>query len=51
MRIPIVLVLLCFWVFLAYRAFESGDTAYALVLVVVGIALAAWRLGIGRRTV
>ena len=51
MRGPIVLVLLGFWLFMAYRAFQRGDVVYAGVLIVVGIALTAWRLGAGRRRV
>lgn len=50
MRTPIVLVLLVFWLFMAFRAFQRGDMAMALVLLAVGIALTAWRMGVGRRT-
>ncbi len=49
MRSPIIFVLLGFWVFLAYRAFQRGDVVYGLVLLAVGIALTAWRMGVGRR--
>jgi len=51
MRGPLVLILLGFWLFMAYRAFQRGDLVYAGVLVVVGLALTAWRLGAGRRRV
>ena len=49
MRGPIVVILLGFWLFMAYRAFQRGDLVYAGVLLLVGIALTAWRLGVGRR--
>jgi hypothetical protein len=44
MRTPLVLLLLVFWMFLAFRALQRGDTTMAIVLVVVGIALTAYRL-------
>jgi len=44
MRMPLVLLLLVFWIFLAYRAVQRGDTTMAIVLVVVGISLTAYRL-------
>jgi hypothetical protein len=44
MRMPLVLLLLAFWMFLAYRALERGDTTMAIVLVVVGISITAYRL-------
>jgi hypothetical protein len=44
MNKPLVLLLLVFWIFLAYRAFARGDTTMAMVLIVVGIALTAYRL-------
>jgi hypothetical protein len=44
MRTPLVLLLLVFWIFLAYRAVQRGDTVMAVVLVVVGISLTAYRL-------
>jgi hypothetical protein len=44
MRTPLVLLLLVFWMFLAFRALQRGDTSMAIVLVVVGIALTAYRL-------
>ena len=48
MNKPIIFALLLFWLFLAYRALQRGDLAYAAVLTVVGIALTAWRMGFGR---
>jgi len=44
MRMPMVLLLLAFWIFLAYRALQRGDTTMAIVLVVVGFSLTAYRL-------
>ncbi len=50
MRNPIIFLLLGFWLFMSWRAFQRGDMVMALVLLAVGIALTAWRLGVGRRT-
>ena len=44
MRTPLVLLLLVFWMFLAFRALQRGDTTMATILVVVGISLTAYRL-------
>ena len=44
MRTPLVLLLLVFWMFLAFRALQRGDTTMAIILVVVGISLTAYRL-------
>ncbi len=44
MRLAIVLLLLAFWLFLAVRAFERGDTTLAGFFVVIGVALTAYRL-------
>jgi hypothetical protein len=44
MRMPLVLLLLVFWMFMAFRALQRGDTTMAVVLVVVGISLTAYRL-------
>ncbi len=51
MRGPLAIIMLGFWLFMAYRAYHRGDMALAAVLVVVGIALTMWRLGGGRRRV
>ena len=45
----LILALLAFWFFMAYRALERGDVAYAAVLVVIGIALTLWRFSKVRR--
>ena len=44
MRMPLVLLLLVFWIFMAYRALQRGDTTMAIILVAVGISLTAYRL-------
>lgn len=41
---PLVLLLLVFWIFLAYRALQRGDTAMAILFGVVGVSLTAYRL-------
>jgi hypothetical protein len=42
--IGISLVLLIFWLVMAYRAFTRGDMLLAGVFLLVGIALTAYRL-------
>lgn len=42
---PLVLLLLCFWLYLAYTAFSAGEPMRAVIYLVIGGALAAWRLG------
>lgn len=44
MRTPLVLALLAFWIFLAYRALQVGDSTRAIVYVAIGLALSAYRL-------
>ena len=44
MQTPLVLLLLVFWIFLAYRALQRGDTTMAILFVVVGIAVTVYRL-------
>ena len=41
---PLVLLLLVFWLFLAYRALTRGDTVMAILFVVVGVSITAYRL-------
>ena len=48
MRPLLILVLLGFWLFMAYRAYARGDVSLAVVLVVVGLALTAYRMSTGR---
>jgi hypothetical protein len=41
---PILIVLLfCFWMYLAYDAFMRGNMVGALAFLAIGVALAAWR--------
>jgi hypothetical protein len=42
---PLVMLLLVFWIFMAYRALQRGDIAMAALFVIVGIALTMYRLG------
>ena len=41
---PLVLLLLVFWIFLAYRALERGDIALAALFGIVGVSLTVYRL-------
>lgn len=41
---PLVFLLLVFWIFLAYRALERGDTVMAALFGVIGISLTVYRL-------
>jgi hypothetical protein len=44
MRPVIVLLLLGFWLFLAYRSFAQGDMGMAGLFLLIGIALTIYRL-------
>jgi len=44
MKLSLVIVLLAVWIFLAVRAFQRGDATLAMVFLVVGAALTAYRL-------
>ncbi len=44
MRITVIVVLCIFWIVLAYRAYERGDTMLAGVFILAGIALTAYRV-------
>jgi hypothetical protein len=44
MPIAITLVLLVFWLALAYRSFQRGDMLLAGVFLLVGIVLSVYRL-------
>ena len=41
---PLILILLVFWSFLAYRALARGDVVMAALFGVVGISLTVYRL-------
>jgi hypothetical protein len=43
-RMIFPLLLLGFWLFMAYRAFSHGDGTLALVFLATGVVLTAWRL-------
>jgi hypothetical protein len=43
-RMIFPLLLLGFWLFMAYRAFSNGDTTLAFVFLGVGAVITAWRL-------
>ncbi len=45
MRIAVIVVLCVFWLFLAFRAYQSGDMAMAAIFVVIGIMLTLYRVG------
>lgn len=43
-RTVVALLLLCFWLFLAYRAFSNGNAGLACVFLAIGGALTVWRI-------
>jgi uncharacterized membrane protein YqjE len=43
-RMIFPLLLLGFWLFMAYRAFSNGDSTLACVFLAVGAILTVWRL-------
>jgi len=47
-RIILPLLLLCFWVYLAYRAFSTGNPTLAWVYLAIGAVLTIWRLSRAR---
>ena len=55
MGLAVTLVLAVFWLVLAWRQFQRGDTTLAAVFLVVGVVLTVYRLrrlsaGSGPRT-
>jgi hypothetical protein len=44
MPIGVVVILLIFWIFMAYRAFERGDIMMAVIFLAVGVALTFYRM-------
>jgi hypothetical protein len=44
MRVLFPLLLMGFWLFMAYRAFVRGDWTLAMVFFGTGMVLTAWRL-------
>jgi len=47
-RLVIVVLLLCVWLYLAYDAMQKGNTGLAVLFLAVGILLTVWRLRRGR---
>lgn len=47
MRLVIVVLLLCVWLYLAYSEYQAGNMMLAGLFLLIGIALTVWRL---RRT-
>ena len=41
---PLVMLLLVFWIFMAYRALQRGDLAMAALFGIVGVSLTVYRL-------
>ena len=42
--VAVTLILLVFWLVLAYRRFLAGDLLLAVIFLLVGVALTAYRL-------
>jgi hypothetical protein len=47
-RIMFPLLLMGFWLFMAYRAFSRGDWTLAMVFLGTGMVITAWRLNSAR---
>jgi hypothetical protein len=43
-RMILPLLLLCFWLYMAWNAFSGGNGTLALIYLAVGIVITAWRL-------
>lgn len=43
MRSAFYLLLLCFWIYLAYDAYQAGDMARAGIFLLIGVALTIYR--------
>jgi hypothetical protein len=50
MPVAVILILLVFWIVLAFRAFQRGDLLLAGVFLAVGIAMTFYRLRSTSRT-
>jgi len=44
MRLVVIVLLLCVWLYLAYQEYRSGNMALAGLFLLIGIALTAWRV-------
>jgi hypothetical protein len=50
MPVAVILILLVFWIVLAFRALQRGDLLLAGVFLAVGIAMTVYRLRSTNRT-
>lgn len=44
MRLIVIGLLACLWIYWSYNAFQAGNTGYGVGLLAVGGALTFWRL-------
>ena len=44
MRIIVIGLLACVWIYFAYGAFQQGNTGLGVLLLLIGGALTFWRL-------
>ena len=44
MRLVVIGLLACLWIYFAYSAYQSGQTGLAVLLLLIGGALTFWRL-------
>lgn len=44
MRLVVIVLLACVWIYLAYGAFQRGETGLGVLLILIGGALTFWRL-------
>ncbi|HET9707952.1 MAG TPA: hypothetical protein VFP39_06590 [Gemmatimonadales bacterium] len=44
MRLVIIVLLLCVWLYLAYTEYQAGNMMLAGLFLLVGILLTTWRL-------
>jgi len=47
-RMIFPLLLMCFWIYMAWRAFSNGQPTLAWVYLGVGIVITTWRLSRAR---
>ncbi len=50
MPVAVTLVLLVFWLAMAYRSFQRGDLMLAVVFLLVGVVLSVYRLRSNAKT-
>lgn len=44
MRLVVIVLLACIWIYLAYGAFHRGETGLGVLFLLAGAALTFWRL-------